>query len=82
MILGDALQRIPNEAHAPRRQIGQAVEIVEDFAGLWIGIERIDREIAARGILAPIVGKGDGGMAAVGCHVAAQGRDFDWRAIR
>ena len=60
-------------------EIGEAAEIIEDLAGRRIGVERVDREIAPRGILAPVVGEGDGGVAAVGRDVAAQRRDLDRR---
>ena len=77
MILGDPLQRVADEAHAPGLQVGQTAEIIEQFAGRGIGIERVHREIAPRRVLAPVVGKGDDGMAAIGRHVAAQRRNLD-----
>ena len=59
MILGDAGERIADEAHPARREIGEPVEIIEDLAARRIGGERVDREVAPRRILAPIVGEGD-----------------------
>ena len=77
MVLGDALERLADEAHAARRDVGLAAEIIEDLAAERVGVERVDGEVAARGVVRPIVGEGDGGAAAVGVDVAAQGGDFD-----
>jgi hypothetical protein len=49
MVLADAFAGIADEAHAPGSQIGEAAEIVEDLAGDRVGVERIDREVAASG---------------------------------
>ncbi len=81
VILADALTRIADEAHPPCRQIFQPAEIVEDFACRRIGIERIDGEIAPRGIVPPFAGEGHGGAAAVGADVMTQRGDLD-RALR
>ena len=81
MVLGDPGQRIADEADAPRFQVGDAVEIVEHFAARRIGVERVDREVAPRGILAPVVGEGDGRVPAVGFEIAAQRRDFVDRVV-
>ena len=72
MVLGDALERLADEADAARRDIVEAAEIIENLAADRVGIERVDGEVAARGILAPIVGEGDRGAAAVGGDVGAQ----------
>ena len=77
MVLADALACIADEAHAPRGKVIRAAEIVEDFQRLRIGVERVDREIAAGGVLLPVAGKGHGGAAAVGRDIVAQGRDLD-----
>ena len=82
MILGNALQRVADEAHAARRQILAPAEIIEDLAGRGVGVERVDREIAPCRILAPVVGEGDGRVSPVGRHIAAQRRHFDRRPIR
>ena len=77
MIFADALVRIADKAHPPRRQIVQPAEPVEDLAARRIGIERVHREIAAGGIVLPISGEGDRRPAAVGADVMAQGGDLD-----
>ena len=59
VVLGDALQRFADEADAARRDIIEAAEIIENLAAGGVGIERVDGEVAARGIFAPIVGEGD-----------------------
>ena len=75
-ILGDALLGIADEAHAACLQVGLAVEVVVDRAGA-VGVERVEGEVAAARILAPVVGEGDDGVAAVGLDVAAQGRELE-----
>ncbi len=77
MVLGDSGERIADEADAPRLQVGLASEIVDDVESQRIGEQRIDGEVAAGGVLAPVVGVGDGGAAAVGGDVASQGRHLD-----
>ena len=47
-------------------EIVEAAEIVEDLAGQRIGGQGVDREVAPRRVLLPIVGEGDGRAAAVG----------------
>src|SRR3546814_3737922 len=76
MTFGDPRRRISEETHAPRLQIGEAAEPVVDRPRREIGVERVDREIAPRRIVAPVVGKGDRRAAPVGGDVAAQGRDL------
>jgi len=80
MILGDALKRFADEADVSRLEVGEAVEIIEDFAARRVGGQGVDGEIAPRRILAPILGEGDRGAAAIGRDVAAQGGDLDRRA--
>ena len=58
-----------------------AAEIIVDRAARRLGAERVDREIAPGSVLAPVVGIGDGGAAAVGRDVAAQRRDLDRLAL-
>ena len=72
---------IADEAHAARDQIVDAAVIIEDLA-IGAGIERVHGEVAPRGILFPVVGEGDDGMAAVGLDVAAQGGDLEGLAAR
>ncbi len=62
-------------------KIVETAEIIEDLAGARIGGERVDREVAARGVLLPVVGEGDRRAAAIGRNVAAQGRDFERVAV-
>ena len=71
MVLGDALERLADEADAARGDIVEPAEIIEDLAADRVGIERVDGEVAARGVLLPIVGESDGGAAAVGGDVAS-----------
>ena len=77
MILGDALERVADEAHPARLQVVEPPEIVEHLAARRIGGQSVDGEVAPRRVLAPILGVGDGGAAAVGGDVAAQGGDLD-----
>ena len=51
MILGNALARIPDKPHPPRGQIVKPAEIIRNLQGGGMGIERIDGEIASRGII-------------------------------
>ena len=76
VVLADALAGIADEAHAARHEIVEPAERIVDRAG-GVAIERVDREVAASRVLRPIVGEGDGGVAAVGLHVAAQGRHLE-----
>ena len=77
MILGDALQRFADEAHAARQQVFLASKIVEDFARPGIGGQGVDREIAPGGVFLPIVGERDGRAPAVGGNVPPQARDLE-----
>ena len=77
MVLGDALERLADEGDAARGDIGLAADMVDHLAGQRIGVERVDGEVAPRGVGGPVVGEDDGGAAAVGVEVAAQGGDFD-----
>src|SRR3546814_8987491 len=76
MILGDARRGVADKGHPPRVEVGEPAEPVVDRPGIGIGVERIDREIAARGIVAPVVGEGDRRAAAVGFDIAAQRRNL------
>ena len=81
MVLADALLGLADEAHAARLKIGDPAVIVEQFAVQRVGVERVDGEVAARGVLGPVGGEGDLGMAAVGVHVGAQRGDLDDGAV-
>ena len=72
MIFGDAFERVADKAHAARLEVFLTVEIIEDFARQRIGGERIDREIAARGVFLPVIGVLNLGVAAVGRNIAPQ----------
>ena len=72
VILGNALERIADEAHVALPQIVEPAEIVEYLAGPGIGGQRVDGEVAPRGVLLPRGGEGDRGAAAVGGDVPAQ----------
>ncbi len=80
MVLGDALERVADEADPGRLEVGDAAEIVEHFPARRVGAQGVDGEVAAGGILAPVLGIGDGGAAAVGGDVAPQRGDLDRRA--
>ena len=69
MVLGNALERFADEAHAARQQVFLASEIVEDFARPGIGGQGVDREIAPGGVFLPIVGERHGRPPAVGRNV-------------
>ena len=77
VILGNALQRVADEADAPRCEVREATEPVEHLAARRVGVKRIHGEIAPCRVLSPIIGKGDYGMAAVGRNIAAQRRHLD-----
>ena len=77
MILGNPLLGRADEAHPPCAQVVQTAEEVRDLQRFGMGIERVDGEIAPRGILAPVRGEGDGGAPPVGGDIAPQGGDLD-----
>ena len=73
IILADALAGIPDKAHAAGQKIGQTAQRVQHGA-IGAGIKGVDRQITAGGVLRDIGGKGHGGVAAIGGHIAAKGR--------
>lgn len=81
MVLADAGLGIADEAHAAQGQIVQPAEIVADFVGDRVGIERVDGEIAPCGVLSPASAECDLGVAAVGGDVMTQSGDLH-RAAR
>ena len=76
VVFGDALMRIADEAHAPRRQIGQPADIIVDRA-VARHRQRVDGEIAPLGVRLPVAAEGDLGVAAIGLHVLAQRGDLE-----
>src|SRR3990167_11414613 len=76
MILGNARCGIADKGDASRLQVGKTAKPVVDRAGVEIGVQRVDREIAPRRIVAPVVGERDRGPAPVGFDVTAQRRDL------
>ena len=77
VIFSDTLQRIADESDVPATEIVETAEIIEDLAGPRIGGQGIDREVAARGVGLPVIGKCDRRPAAIGRHVPPQRRYFD-----
>ena len=67
---------IADEAHTPGGKIGKTAEIIRDFEGFRVGIQRIDGEIAPRRIVFPFVGEGDRGAPAIGRDIAPQRGDL------
>ena len=76
MVFANPLLGIADEADGPRREIIQTAKPIKQFTGQSIGIERIDGEIAACGIVLPILRKGYRGAASVGRNIMAQRGDF------
>jgi hypothetical protein len=74
VIFGDARIGIADETNMPGGEVGDAAEIVVDFPRRGVGIERVDREITPRRVLAPVVGERHGRAAPVGRHVAPERR--------
>ena len=81
MILGDALQRVADEADMTLVKIVEAAEIIEHLAGLRVRRQGVDGEVAPSRVLLPVVGEGDGRAAAVGRDVAPQRRDLEGMAV-
>ena len=77
MILADPLAGIADEPQPPRGKVVQPAKPVEQLARFWIGVERVDGEIAPRRIVLPVAGKGHRCAATVGRDVAAQRGDLD-----
>ena len=75
-VLGDALGRVADEAHAPGLEVAEArLRIVQGAVG--VGVKCVDGQIAPRRVGQPVVGVGDHGAPPVGLEIAAQGGDFD-----
>ena len=71
IILGDALARLADEAHAPRREIGEPADVIVHGAIGGDG-QRIHGEVAPLGIGAPVAAEAHLGVAAEGLDVLAQ----------
>ena len=76
MIFADTLVRVADEAHAARVEVVQPAEIVRDLERFRVRVERVDREIAPCGILAPIACESDRRAATIGGDVVAQSGHF------
>ena len=71
IILGDALSRVADEAHAARFEIGKAADvIVHDAVGGHR--KRVHGEVAPLGVGAPVAAEAHLGVAAEGLDVLAQ----------
>ena len=70
MVFGDALKRVADEADVALLEIVEPAEIIEDFAGRRVGVQGVDREVAAGGVRLPVVGERHRRAAAVGRDVA------------
>ena len=77
MVLGDAPVRISNEAHAASFEIVETAEIIEYLASSWVCQQGVDREVAPRGVLLPIVSERDRRPPAVRGHVSPEARYLD-----
>jgi hypothetical protein len=76
IVFGDARRRVPDEAHAPRLDVGKPTRIVVD--GSVAGErQRVHGEVAALGVARPVAAEGHGGMAPERLDVFAQGCDFE-----
>ncbi len=80
IVFRDPHCRLADEAHPPRRDIGDAADIVVNPAVCRCR-QCIDGEIAPPGVGPPIAAEHDLGLAAVGFDVLAQRRDFERFAV-
>lgn len=76
IILADACDWIADETHAAGFQIAKPAGVIENFSVLR-GVKGVDREIAAPGVLRPILRERHGGVPAEGLHIAPQARDLE-----
>jgi hypothetical protein len=76
MILGDAHERVADEAHGARGDVGEPAEPVPDLAACRVCVESVDGEIAPGRVALPVVGERHLGPPAVGCEIGAQCRDL------
>ena len=80
IIFRNPFRRLADESHAARGDVGDAADIVIDRA-VRRHRQRVDGEIAARGVFRPIPAEYDLGLAAVSFDIAAQRRDLEWLAV-
>ena len=80
VIFEDTVLRNANKSDMARQNIGQATQRINNLPRC-IGIERVHRKVAARGVLADDIGEGDNGVPPVGLDVLAKRRHFMGRAI-
>ena len=80
IILGDALCRVADEAHAARFEVGEAADIVVHDA-VGAGRERIHGEVAPLGVRPPVAAEAHIGVAAEGLDVLAQRRHLERPAV-
>src|SRR5690606_17508179 len=75
-VLADAGLSVADEDDAAGLHVGEAAAggVVERSGG--VGVDRVEAEIAALGVLGPVFGEGDDRAAAVGLDIAAQGGDL------
>ena len=77
MVFGNSLQGVADEADVALLEVNESTEIVEQLPSFRVGRQRVDREIAPRRVLLPVVRKRDRRSAAVGRDIAPQGRDLE-----
>ncbi|MPL60848.1 hypothetical protein SDC9_06410 [bioreactor metagenome] len=75
-ILADALRGFADEAQPARRQIGQPLTQRVEHGAIGAGVERVHREVAPRRVFLDPGREGDGGVAAEGLDIAAEGGDL------
>ena len=80
IIFGDARRRIADEAHAPRRDVREPADEIDQFA-VAFQEQRVDREVAPLRVGFPVAAEAHLGMAAEGFDVLAQGRDLERLAV-
>ena len=80
IVLGDAPVRIADEAHAPRGEIIESADMIEDHAVAG-GIKRVDCEVTPLGVTSPVAPEHDLGMAPESFDVPAQCRHLERPAV-
>src|SRR5215207_828817 len=80
IIFGNAAGRIANKAYTPRRDVGEAVDIIMDGA-VARHREGVHRKIASLGVAPPIAPEGDFGAAAISLNIFAERRHLEWAPL-